>query len=281
MAKNDLVEMMVHPEQITEEFFRNCSRDDQFMLLECRHDLLNLFLELNGSFSRQEEIYLIGDGVLDCKDALHRDEFTGEDIRYLMTEQGLSVKEFLEMNFAERLDTDDWCEVLCNTDPDDVWKDYCDFSRFSSDDWASVLSFRPEFADRCPFEKLEQAHIDTLLRDWPEWAPRCGIKDAAGVYLLNDAPYSYPREQYYFTLPEPPAEAPAEELSAWLKASFPAMSEYEVSFRTAQICYNGKTRLGVFSRAVAEEKAAQLAAGLEKLKHFHLQTGDAGNSTQN
>ncbi|MBE6372352.1 MAG: hypothetical protein E7055_09810 [Lentisphaerae bacterium] len=281
MAEIDLVEMMVHPEKITEEFYRKCSRDDQFMLLECRHDLLNLFLELNGSFTRKEEIYLIGDGVLDCKDALHRDEFTGDDIRYLIIEQGLSVQDYLDMNLAERLDTADWCEILCNTDPDDVWKDYCDFSRFSSDDWAYVLSRRPEFADRCPFEKLEQAHIDTLLRDWPEWAHRCGINDAAGLYLGNDAPYAFDPEQYHFTLPEPPEDAPAGELSAWLKASFPAMSEGEVSFRTAQICYNDKTRLGVFSRAAAEEKAAQLAAGLKKLKHFHLQTGEAGISSRN
>ena len=281
MAEIDLVEMMVHPERITEEIFRECSRDDQFMLLECRPDFRNLFLELNGSFSRQEELCLIGDRMLGCKDALHKDEFTGHDIRYLMTEQGLSVQDYLDMNFAERLDTADWCEILCNTDPDDVWKDYCDFSRFSSDDWAYVLSRRPEFADRCPFEKLEQAHIDTLLRDWPEWAPRCGINDAAGLYLLNDAPYPYAREQYYFTLPEPPAESPAKELSAWLKASFPAMSEHEASFRTAQICYSGKTRLGVFPRAAVEEKAAQLAPGLDKLKHFHLQTGETGNSNQN
>ena len=147
MAETDLVEMLAHPERITEEIFRECSRDDQFMLLERRPDLRNLFLELNGSFSRQEEIYLIDDHLLACGDALHKDEFTGDDIRHLIIEQGLSVKEFLEMNFAERLDTGDWCEILCNTDPDDVWKDYCDFSRFSSDDWAYVLSQRPEFAE--------------------------------------------------------------------------------------------------------------------------------------
>ena len=56
------------------------------------------------------------------------------------------------------------------------------------------------------------------------------------------------------------------------------MSEREVSFRTAQICCSGKTRLGVFPRAAAEAKAAQLAAGLDKLKHFRLQTGEAGIS---
>ena len=133
MAEIDLVEMMVHPERIPEEIFRECSRNDQFMLLECRPDLRNLFLALNGSFSRQEEIYLIADQLLDCEDASHKDEFTGDDdIRYLITEQGLSVQDFLKMNFAERLDTGDWCEILCNTDPDDVWKDYCDFSKFDN-----------------------------------------------------------------------------------------------------------------------------------------------------
>ncbi len=278
MTEIDLFDLMEHPEKITEESFRNCTCDDQFMLLEFRPDFLNFFRELHGPFSREDEVRLIVAGVLAFEDASHKDEFTADDIRDIIVEQRLSVEDFVKMNYAARLDARAWCSILCDTDPEDVWKDYCDFSSFSSEDWTYLLSSRPEFADRCPFEKLEQEHVETLLRDWPEWAARCGIKNPAGTYLLNDAPYTFDREEHPFFLPEPPADAPSGELSAWLKASFPGMSNGEASFRTAQICYSGRTLLGVFSRAAAEKKAAHLAAGLEKLELFRLQTAETAAS---
>ena len=178
MQENDrLLEVLEHPEQITEEFYRNCTRRDQFMILVCGPDFRNLFLALHGSFSCREEFELIMNHLLDCEDAIHKSEFTGHDIQNFIIEGALRVAEFKKMNYAERLTGRNWSEILANTDPDGVWKEYCDFSKFENSDWVNLLKYNPEYADSCPFEKLERTDIDALLRERPELAERCGITE--------------------------------------------------------------------------------------------------------
>ena len=148
MAEIDILKVLEHPERITEEFFRNCGRHDQFMILEIRPDFQELFLEINGSFSREEEFELIMNHMLACEDAAHKDEFTGYEISRFIIEGVLRVAEFKKMNYAERLTGHDWSAVLAETDPDCVWKDYCDFSKFDNSDWEKLLTFNPEYADQ-------------------------------------------------------------------------------------------------------------------------------------
>ena len=167
MAEIDLPEVLEHPERITEVFFRNCGRRGQFMILLVRPDFRKLFLEIHGSFSCGEEFELIMNHMLACEDAAHKDRFTGHDIARFIIEGVLRVAEFGKMKYAERLSGHDWSEILAETDPDGVWKDFCDFSKFDNGDWVNLLTFNPEYAARCPFEKLGQADIDILLRKHP------------------------------------------------------------------------------------------------------------------
>lgn len=179
MTEFNLDEVLEHPERITEEVFRSCSRSDQLMILiDYRRDFRELFLEINGSFSYPEEVELILNHLLECEDAAHKSEFTGYNIQRFIIEGALSLDEFKKMNYAERLTAHNWCGILSETDPDDVWKDFCDFSRFDNDDWVNLLTWWPEYADRCPFEKLGPADIEVLLREQPQLAEKCGVRDA-------------------------------------------------------------------------------------------------------
>lgn len=269
MAEINMLEALEHPELITAEIFRDYTRHDQFMILDARPDFRELFLEINGAFTKQEEFEMIMSNQLPCEDANRKDEFTGHDIREFIIEEALRVAEFRKMKYAERLDGYDWSEILANTDPDGVWKDYCDFSKFDHSDWVNLLSANPEYADRCPFEKLEQSEIDSLLREQPELAGKCGITDATGLYLVNDAPYKDEDPDIPF-YPSLPADAPRKELTAWLKASFPEMTEHEVSRWLHTICFNSESRLGTYSRSVAVKKAEKLTEDIKNLKNFHL-----------
>ena len=169
MKKIDLRNVL-DMEQITVETFRNCERRDQFMILLVRPEFRDLFLEIHGPFSRVEEFELIMNHMLACEDAAHKDEFTGNDIARFIIEGVLRTAEFEKMKYAERLNGHDWSGILAETDPEGVWKDYCDFSRNYNSDWLNLLTFRPEYAVRCPFEKLEQTDIDILIREQPELA---------------------------------------------------------------------------------------------------------------
>ena len=158
------------------------------MILEFRPDFQKRFLEIHGSFSCEEEFELIMNHMLVCESASHKDEFTGHDIARFIIEGVLRVAEFKKMKYADRLTGHDWSGILAETDPDDVWKDFCDFSTFDNSDWVNLLTFNPEYADRCPFEKQEQTDIDILLREQPELAEKCGVTDAVCLYLVNESP---------------------------------------------------------------------------------------------
>ena len=264
-----LLEVLEHPEQITEKFYRNCTRRDQFLILVCCPDFRDLFLELHGSFSCREEFELIMSHLLDCEDAIRKNEFTGHDIQNFIIEGALRITEFKKMNYAERLSGRNWSEILANTDPDGVWKEYCDFSKFENYDWVNLLTYNPEYADSCPFEKLEQTDIDTLLREQPALAERCGITEAVELSLINDTPYKANEEDIPF-YPPLPADAPGESLTTWLKESFPEMTETDVAHYVYRICFQAKSMLGVYSRSAAEKKVAEISPGLKEQNHLRL-----------
>ena len=270
MAKIDLLEVLEHPEQITEEFFRNCTRRDQFMILVCGPDFRKLFIELHGSFIAREEFELIMNHQLACEDAVHKDEFTGHEIQDFIIEGVLSTAEFEKMHYSERLTGHNWSGILAETDPDGVWKDFCDFSKFDNSDWVNLLTFNPEYADRCPFEKLNQTDIDILLREQPELVERCGIADAMELYLVNKAPYEVEEKDNPF-YPPFPVDAPVEPLATWLKQSFPEMTETDVDHYVHQICFQEKSRLGVYSPSAAEKKVNEISPGLKELNHLRLE----------
>ena len=271
MTETDhLLEALEHPEQITGEFFRNCMRHDQLMILIFRPEFKERFLELHGLFSVREEFELIMNHQLDCEDAVHKDEFTGHDIQNFIIEEALNVAEFKKMNYTERLTGRNWSEILANTDPESIWKDYCDFSKFDNFDWVNLLIYNPEYADHCPFEEFEQPDIDTLLREQPELAGKCGITEPVGLYLVNNAPYKDDEEDNPF-YPLLPADAPREPLTAWLKESFPEMTESDVAHYVHRICFQAKSRLGVYSRSAAEEKMAKISPFLKTLRNLSLE----------
>lgn len=270
MKEINMLEVLEHPEQITKEFFRNCTRRDQFMILVCGPDFRKLFLELHGAFSSREEFELIMNHQLACEEALCKDEFTGHDIQNFIIEGVLRVAEFEKMNYAERLTGRNWSEILTNTDPEGVWKEHCDFSKFDNCDWVNLLTYNPEYADLCPFEKFGQDDIDVLLREQPELAERCGITDAVALYLVNDAPYEVEENDNPF-YPPLPADAPREPLAAWLKQSFPEMTETDVDHYVHRICFQTGSRLGVYSRSAAEKKANEISPGLKELNHLRLE----------
>ena len=279
MAEIDLLEVLEKPEEITEELFRSCSRHDQFLSLIFRRDFRELFLELHGSFSCREEFELIMNHELDCEDAIRKNEFSGHDIEEFIIEQVLSVAEFKKMNYAERLTGHNWSGILASTDPDDIWKDYCDFSKFDNSDWVYLLTCNPEYADRCPFGNFELGDIDILLREQPGLAEKCGIRDAVGLYLMNDAPYPAGRDDIP-AYPPYPADTPCERLSAWLKAVFPEMPENAVCRLVWHICFKETTLLGVYTHPAAEAKAAEISPGLKGVPHLRLQTVEIKPSGQ-
>ena len=174
MKEIDMLDVWTHPEHVTEEAFRRCSRRDQLMILTVRPEFRKLFLEFHGSFTVREEFELIMNHVLAFEDALCKSEFNGRDIQYFIIEGVLRAAEFEKMHYAERLTGRNWSEILSNTDPEGVWKEYCDFSKFDNSDWLNLLTFDPEYADRCPFEKFGQDDIDALLREQPGLAERIG-----------------------------------------------------------------------------------------------------------
>jgi len=270
MPEIDLLNVLEHPEQITEEFFRNRTRRDRFMILLVRPEFRPLFLGIHGSFSCEEESELIMNHMLACEDALCKDEFTGHDIQNFIIEGVLRIAEFKKMNYAERLTGHDWSEILAETDPDGVWKDYCDFFQFDNADWVNLLKYNPEYANFCPFEKFGQDDIDALLREQPELAERCGIADVMELYLVNEAPYEVEAKDNPF-YPPLPVDAPAEPLAAWLKQSFPEMTETDVDHYVHQICFQEKSRLGVYSCSAAEKKANEISPGLKELNHLRLE----------
>lgn len=153
MKENYVPEVWLHPERITEESFRRCTRHDRLMILTVRPEFKKIFLELHGSFTIREEFELIMNHVLACEDAVHKDEFTGRDIQEFIIEGVLRAAEFEKRHYAERLTGRNWSEILANTDPDGVWKEYCDFSRFDNADWENLLQYRPEYARISPFGK--------------------------------------------------------------------------------------------------------------------------------
>lgn len=273
MAEINMLEALEHPERITAELFCKYTRHDQFMILDERPDFRELFLKLNGAFTKQEEFEMIMSSQLSCEDATSKDEFTGHDIQEFIIEEVLHVDEFLKMNYAERLDGHAWSEILANTDPDGAWKDYCDFSKFNNADWINLLSATPEYADRCPFGKLTQSEIYALLREQPGLAEKCGITDAAGLYLVNDTPCKDEETDIPF-YPSLPADVPRKELTAWLKASFPEMTEHDISRWLHTICFNKESCLGIYSRSVAEKKAETISKKINFLKNFHLTVND-------
>ena len=127
----------------------------------------------------------------------------------------------------------------------------------------------PEYADSCPFEKLEQTDIDTLLREQPALAERCGITEAVELSLINDTPYKANEEDIPF-YPPLPADAPGESLTTWLKESFPEMTETDVAHYVYRICFQAKSMLGVYSRSAAEKKVAEISPGLKEQNHLRL-----------
>lgn len=174
MKETDMQKVWEHPEHITEEDFRCFARHDQLMILTVRPEFRELFLERHGSFTAREEFELIMNHVLACGDAVHKDEFTGHDIQDFIIEGVLRPAEFEKMHYEERLTGRNWSEILANTDPEGVWKDYCDFSKFNNSDWVNLLMFNPEYAERCPFDKFGQDDIDALLREQPCLAGKIG-----------------------------------------------------------------------------------------------------------
>ena len=274
MTENDhLLEVLEHPEQITEEFYRNCPRCDQFMILLIRPDFREVFLGLHGSFSRGEEFELIMNHQLDCESAVHKSEFTGHDIREFIIEGVLGAAEFRKMNYAERLTSRDWSAILADTDPDCIWREFCDFSGFDNSDWVNLLACNPEYADCCPLEKLERSDIDALLREQPELAERFGIADAVELYLVNDAPHETGGDDTPFYPPLPP-DAPCEPLTVWLKNSFPEMTGTDVARYVHRICFRTESLLGVYSRSAAEKKMTEISPRLKKLKNLRLEIRD-------
>ena len=174
MKEVDRLEIWEHPEHVTEEVFRCCTRRDQFMILLVHPEFRNLFLEIHGSFTIREESGLIMNRVFACEDAVCKNDFSGRDIQEFIIEGVLRPAEFERMNYAERLTGRNWSEILSNTDPGGVWKEYCDFSRFDNADWVNLLTRDPEYADRCPFEKFGQDDIDALLRKQPDLTEKIG-----------------------------------------------------------------------------------------------------------
>jgi len=126
MVKTNLLEIWEHPEQVTEEVYRCCTRRSQFMILLVRPEFRTLFLEFHGSFTVREESELIMDHMLDCEDACCKNEFTGRDIQKFIIEGVLRPAEFEKMHYAKRLTSRNWNEILSNADTEGVWKKYCD-----------------------------------------------------------------------------------------------------------------------------------------------------------
>ena len=269
MKKLDMLEVWMHPEHVTEEDFRCCTRRDQLMILTIRPEFRKLFLEFHGSFTVREEFELIMNHELAFEDALCKNEFTGRDIQNFIIEGVLRPAEFEKMHYTERLTGSNWSEILSNTDPEGVWKEYCDFSKFDNADWVNLLMFNPEYADLCPFEKFGQDDIDALLREQPDLAERCGIADAVALYLVNEAPYEVDEKDNPF-YPPLPAGAPRKPLTVWLKKSFPEMTETDVANYVHRICFHAENRLGIYSRPAAEKKAAEISPGLKELKKLRL-----------
>lgn len=66
-----------------------------------------------------------------------------------------------------------------------------ELATLSGEDWAELLSNQPQFADKCPWEKLEGFDWAELLSAQPQFADQCPqekLDDLAWTILLHDQP---------------------------------------------------------------------------------------------
>ena len=254
MKDFEFYEIVGNPETITEEMFNSFTRSEQLEVLEYRPDLLEFFQKNYPDLTADEEIELIRHGWLDFKDAKNKTQFSGDGILKLIISETISQTEFEQYGCDKKLEPRHWVEVLGYFGVVCKWcEPYCDFSRFSSGNWLSLLLECPEYADRCPFEMFEAEELDHLLRYQPELTAQSGIIDPVKLHLVNLRPYEQDNDGTPF-YPAVPKDEHAEKIKLWLRQAFPELSEMSWLHLILHILFEADTLLGVYNREYAEFK---------------------------
>lgn len=88
------------------------------------------------------------------------------------------------------LDCDYWVELL-SKQPIADFAVRCDFSKFNSREWVSLLEIQPNFADRCDWEMFDGGDWARLLVAQPQFADRCDwskLESQEWAFLLAERP---------------------------------------------------------------------------------------------
>ncbi len=257
-------------EVVTPEVFAGWKREVQIgYITSVDGDFLDVFRQLHGRLSAEEELELMSWGVINLNESTHQAEYDSQTWVQLLHD-GIAGDSDIEKYFGwDNFSLEELVEILSNGDDGYRRFRYCKPVEFSGYHWVELLKANAKFAGECPFELLESEEIDTILLHRPELAGECGLNNPYSLILENRQPEEAEDLDIFFPILH------KTEFAAKIKDFFVrnfSLTARECEQFACHVTFNRQTKLGVYSKDYALDLMNKLIPELADINGVTLKT---------